>query len=236
MTNVRPQQLNYDKYASSKYDRDIVNSIPFHKELHKEIMKFVEKKFSKYQEYQVLDLGVGTGLTSKLMQDRLPNAQLEVVDFSRNMLAGAKKRLGTKNVHYRCVDYAKHLFPKSHYDLVLSVIGLHHQNKKDNHTGTKKMFKKIFNMLKPGGVFILGDLVTYKDNGVAALNNAKHFAHLVKKSTDEKTLKEWVHHHMYLNHLAPIEDQITWLKALGFVVTKAFLKLNTGLLICKKPK
>ena len=81
MTNVRPQQLNYDKYASSKYDRDIVNSIPFHKELHKEIMKFVEKKFSKYQEYQVLDLGVGTGLTSKLMQDRLPNAQLEVVDF-----------------------------------------------------------------------------------------------------------------------------------------------------------
>lgn len=33
-TNVKPSDLNYDKYSTDKYDMDIINSIPYHKELH----------------------------------------------------------------------------------------------------------------------------------------------------------------------------------------------------------
>ncbi len=229
MTNVAPNELNYDKYTSDKYDLDIVNSIPHHKEVHELIAKFISQNYSAKEQYDVIDLGVGTGITSKIIQDLLPNAHFDVVDFSNQMLEGAKKKLGLKNVNYITGDYSILKFDKK-YDIAISVIGLHHQN----HEGKKLMFKKIYAMLKPKGVFIFSDLVTYDDKYQAALNNAKHYHHLVEKATDEKTLKEWAHHHMYLNDLATIENQTKWLKENGFQVEQKLLKTNTTLLICKK--
>jgi len=66
------------------------------------------------------------------------------------------------------------------------------------------------------------------------LNQALHFHHLVEKSTDKKTLEEWAYHHYVLNDLAPIEDQIEWMKKIGFKIKIEMLQMNTALLICKK--
>ena len=228
-TNVKSSQLNYDKYSSQKYDRDIVNSIPFHREIHKRIINFISRSFDKNKKYSILDLGVGTGITSKVIQDLLPNSEIDAVDFSKQMLAGAKKKLGNTNVNYVFGDYSKMSFNKK-YDIVVSVIGIHHQNKE----GKQKLFRKIYSLLNDRGVFIFGDLVTYRNKNRAALNNALHFHQLVEKSTDNKTLSEWAYHHMFLNDLSPIEDQIDWLKRIGFSVKKEFLEMNTALLICKK--
>lgn len=226
-TNVKPSQLNYDKYSLSKYDRDIVNSIPHHLEIHSLISDYVEKKYFN-KDISVLDLGVGTGLTSKLIKDLLPLAKFSVVDFSRQMLKGAQKKLGS-TVKYILGDYSKIKFTDK-YDLIVSVVGIHHQNT----VGKKMLFKKIYSLLKPSGVFILGDLVTYKNEHAAAYNNALHFHHLVKNATDIKTLTEWSHHHMFLNDLAPVENQILWLKNIGFKVSIKFLQMNTALLVCEK--
>jgi len=228
-TNVQASQLNYDKYSSQKYDRDITNSIPFHREIHKHIIRFISENFDKNKEYAILDLGVGTGITSKVILDLLPNSKIDAVDFSKQMLSGAKRKLGQKNVNYLLGDYSKMNFSKK-YDIIVSVIGLHHQNQE----GKKRLFKKIHSILNNHGIFIFGDLVTYRNKHLAALNNALHFHHLAEKSTDKKTLAEWAYHHMFLNDLSPIEDQIDWLKRAGFSVKKNFLIWNTALLICKK--
>lgn len=228
MTTITPSQLNYDHYSMKKYDRDITNSIPHHRQIHKIIANYVRKNISD-RHTTVLDLGVGTGLTSKVIQANLPFAELTVVDFSKQMLRCAAKKLGNKNVRYVFGDYCKLTFTKK-FDMIVSVIGLHHQN----NAGKKKLFKKIYSLLKPGGIFIFGDLVTYKDKHTAAFNSALHFHHLVKNSTDKKTLTDWAHHHMFLNNLATIEDQIEWLENVGFKITKKFIKTNTALLICKK--
>ncbi|MDD2758159.1 MAG: class I SAM-dependent methyltransferase [Patescibacteria group bacterium] len=227
-TNVKSTQLNYDKYTANKYDRDIVNSIPFHREIHSLIASRV-KKYDHNKAYDVLDLGVGTAITSRIIKDILPKAEFDLVDFSKRMLTGAQKKMGKNKIKYIFGDYAKIKFNKK-YDIVVSVIGVHHQNE----IGKRKLFQKIYGMLKPGGIFIFGDLVTYRDKHRAALNNAKHFKHLVDKATDEKTLAEWAYHHIFLNDLSPIEDQIIWLKRVGFKVEKKFLQFNTALLICKK--
>ncbi len=228
-TNVKPSDLNYDKYTTEKYDQDIVNSIPYHRELHEHIIKFVKDNFDSQKEYSILDLGVGTGITSKMIQDVLPESKIDVVDFSEQMMEGAKKKLGDKNVRYIMGDYSTLEFDKQ-YDIVVSVIGIHHQNTE----GKQNLFQKIFSLVKSGGVFIFGDLVTYADKYEAARNNALHYHHLVEHATDEKTLTEWAHHHQFLNDLAPVEDQIDWLAKDGFSVNKDFLKMNTALLICKK--
>jgi tRNA (cmo5U34)-methyltransferase len=229
MTNVTPWQLNYDRYATSKYDRDIVNAIPFHREIHRLISVFLLKKFDRGAVLNVLDLGAGTGITAKVIQDLFPKAQITVIDFSQQMLTGAKKRLGKKNVTYLLGDYSK-MRITGKFDVVVSVIGLHHQNTQ----GKKKVFRKVFSLLDKKGVFVFGDLVTYKNPHEASYNNALHFHHLVEYATDPKTLKEWAHHHIFLNDLAPIEDQVAWLKKIGFSVKKQFLKMNTALLVAQK--
>lgn len=228
-TNVKAVDLNYDHYSANKYDRDIVNSIPFHREMHEVIIDFIKKYYYSKKEYSILDLGAGTGITSKLIQKELPIAEFDLVDFSKKMLLGAKKKFGTKNVNYIFGDYSKIKFKKK-YDIAVSVIGIHHQSMR----GKKKLFQKIFSLLNDGGSFIFGDLVTYSDKRKVALNNAMHFKHLVDNVTDKKTLSEWAYHHMFLNDLAPIEDQIKWLEKIGFKVEVKFLKFNTALMICKK--
>lgn len=228
MTNVKAKDLNYDHYSSNKYDQDIVNSIPFHKDIHEEILKFIRKSYKADKKYHILDLGVGTGITSKLIQNELPKAEFDLNDFSEKMLAGAKKKFG-KSARYILGDYSKIKFD-SKYDMIISVIGIHHQNNK----GKENLFKKIYSLLKPDGVFIFGDLVTHKDPKKASLNQALHFHHLVEKSANKKTLGEWAHHHYVLNDLAPIENQIEWLEKIGFKVKVILSKMNTALLICKK--
>lgn len=233
MTNVKASELNYDSYTSSKYDQDIVNSIPYHKEIHEDFLECIKKQYSTKENYKLLDLGVGTGITSRIVKDVLSNATLDVVDFSEQMLDGAREKLQDEAT-YILADYSEYDFSSDNYDVVYSFIGLHHQNTKESFEGSKKMFAKIYKMLKPGGCFVLGDLMTYRDPYEAAINDAKHYALLVEKATDERTLREWAHHHMFLNNLAPIEDLVEWLEDVGFEVKKAFHTLNTGLLICTK--
>lgn len=228
-TNVKPADLNYDRYSMQKYDRDIINSIPYHKELHTVMAKYVKRHYQKGRQLSILDLGVGTGLTSRVLQNLLPNAKFDVIDFSKQMLVGAKAKLGTKNVQYLYGDYASYKFNKQ-YDIIVAVIGVHHQT----HAGKRKLFKKIYKLLKQGGIFIFGDLVTYTDKYTAAFNQALHFHHLVKHATNTKTLAEWAHHYMFLNDLAPIEDQFEWLTQVGFKTSVLFQKMNTALLMCKK--
>ncbi|MEK9154390.1 MAG: class I SAM-dependent methyltransferase [Patescibacteria group bacterium] len=229
MSGIEAKELNYDRYSTEQYDRDIINSIPFHKELHERIESFVRSHLESSKEYDILDLGVGTGITAKLMRNLLPQARIDAVDFSEQMMTGARKKLGECNVRYLFGDYADMTFDRQ-YDVITSVIGIHHQDT----AGKQKLFDKIHSLLKPGGIFIFGDLVTYAEENEAALNNAKHYHHLVEHAADEKTLTEWAHHHMYLNDLAPIEKQIEWLEKTGFKVQKDFLKINTVLLLCFK--
>ncbi|MDP3763230.1 MAG: class I SAM-dependent methyltransferase, partial [bacterium] len=96
MTNVKPNELNYNNYTTDKYDQDIVNSIPFHKDIHLKIVEFIKNNFKEEEKYSIIDLGVGTGITTKIIQDILPNSNLDVVDFSDQMMTGAKKKLGEK--------------------------------------------------------------------------------------------------------------------------------------------
>lgn len=228
-TNVKPSDLNYDHYTTNKYDIDIINSIPHHKELHQNLINYVKNNFKKADEIRVLDLWVGTWLTTKMIQDILPNAILDVVDFSKQMLNWAKNRLWKHNVNYILWDYAT-LNLKNKYDIIVSVIWVHHQN----HEWKRSLFKKTYNRLNKWWVFLFWDLVTYKNKVESAYNHALHFHHLVEKSKDKKTLWERAHHHMFLNDLAPYEDQIEWLKKIWFKIKKDFLKINTCLLIAKK--
>lgn len=223
-TNVKPEHLNYHRTAEN-YDVEVLAAIPHHHQLH----RWIRNLLQVLAVGNALDLGCGTGLTSQLLLDEIPSLKLTVVDFDDPMLNIARGRLGP-SVNYIQADYAELELGSEQYDLVVSVIGMHHQTDE----GKRKMFRKIFQCLKPGGTFIFGDLMTYRDKRLAALNQAKHFAHLVKHARDEETLMEWAHHHLFLNLLAPVEDQIKWLREVGFKANLEFMHINTALICAIK--
>ena len=230
-TNVKPDELNYDHYETQKYDDDIVRSIPGHEELHKHIDQIVQRDYSSKDRVKVLELGVGTGLTAERILRQMPNAEYTAVDFSEQMLAGARRRLSQYNVTFVNGDYSQIDLPNDN-DLVVSVVGIHHQETDDDK---KSLFQRIYDSLNETGAFIFGDLVTYRNPEEAAINEARHFHHLVENARDEESLKEWEHHHKYLNKLAPLEDQVEWLWEVGFrKVTVVYQKCNTALVYVKK--
>ena len=129
-------------------------------------------------------------------------------------------------MNYVFGDYSELEFDTG-FDMVVSVVGIHHQE----DDGKRSLFKKIFRCLKPDGIFILGDLVTYRDKKKVALNDAKHYHHLVKNARNDQSLEEWAYHHKFLNLLAPVEDQIDWLNKIGFSrVEEKYEYLNTALI------
>ena len=231
VTNVKPDELNYDHYETKKYDEDIVRSIPGHEELHRCIDQIIQRDYISRVKVKILELGLGTGLTAERILRQIPTAKYTAVDFSEQMLAGARIRLSQYKIKFVNGDYSQ-IELQTNNDFVVSVVGIHHQ---ETDADKKSLFQRIYNSLNETGAFIFGDLVTYRDPTQAALDEARHFHHLVENATNEESLREWEHHHKFLNRLAPLEDQIEWLREVGFgEVTVVYQKFNTALIYAKK--
>ncbi len=227
-TNVNPEELNYDHYETEKYDDDIVRSIPGHEELHRHIDQLVE---SLPEQLGILELGVGTGLTAERILKRRPHAEYTAVDFSEQMLAGARRRLAQYNVTFVNGDYSLVKLSEDN-DLVVSVVGIHHQETDEDK---KRLFQRIYESSDEGGAFIFGDLVTYRNPIKAWWNQFRHFRYLKRNARDEESYREWKDHHKRLNRLAPLKSQVKWLEGVGFSqVDVVYRKFNTALVYAKK--
>ncbi len=104
----------------------------------------------------IVELGVGTGeLTAEVLQ-RFPDAGVEAIDLSAQMLevAGQKLLPYKDRVNLIHSDFGTYEFMRE-YDLAISSLALHHLPDKDK----LKLMKSIHRSLKEEGVFIFGDLI-----------------------------------------------------------------------------
>ena len=97
-TNISAGDLNYDHYESKKYDKDIRRVIPGHDALHEHIEKIVKTFAKKKETKKILDLGIGTGITAEKILSCVPSAEMVAVDFSSQMMQGARKRLAKLSI------------------------------------------------------------------------------------------------------------------------------------------
>ncbi len=106
----------------------------------------------------VLDLGTGTGETLAAVLTRHPGASAVGVDESDAMLDAGAVRLAGRDVDLRVADLAEPL-PTGPFDLVVSALAIHHLD------GPAKaaLFVRIAATLRPGGRFVLGDVVIPAD-------------------------------------------------------------------------
>ncbi|MCK0191455.1 class I SAM-dependent methyltransferase [Arenibacter sp. F20364] len=109
---------------------------------------------------QLLDIGCGAGNYSLKMLSKLPNLECTLVDLSGPMLDKANERVSeqtNKNVHLVKGDIREVPLKQNHFDIILAGAVLHHL--RDDHDW-ESTFKKIYEILKPGGCFMISDLIT----------------------------------------------------------------------------
>ena len=105
---------------------------------------------------RVLELGVGTGETSRRVLALHPAAELIGIDESAEMLAAAAAHVPAADLRVRRLEDP---LPEGPFDLVVSALAVHHLD----GAGKADLFARVAERLRPDGRFVLGDVVVPED-------------------------------------------------------------------------
>lgn len=111
----------------------------------------------------LLDIGCGAGNYTLQMLSKLPGLNCTLLDLSKPMLDKAYERvskISDKEIKIVNDDIREADLQDNHYDIILAGAVLHHLRE---DADWEFVFGKIFKLLKPGGCFMISDLVT-QDN------------------------------------------------------------------------
>ena len=148
-------KASFDR-AAETYDRARRQLVPGFDDFYGAVLDLVPHEREAY--LRVLDLGAGTGLLSALAGEAFPNARIILVDFSEEMLGGARHRFAHDDearFEFRTLDYVRESLPGEDYDVVVSALSIHHLEDRDK----KELFSKVYEVLSEGGVFANADQV-----------------------------------------------------------------------------
>lgn len=111
---------------------------------------------------RILDLGTGTGETARRVLVHHPDAELVGIDESAGMLEHARTVLPGAGLR---VARLQDPLPAGRFDLVISALTVHHLD------GPAKadLFSRVAGVLRPGGRFVLGDVVVPADPADAVI-------------------------------------------------------------------
>jgi tRNA (cmo5U34)-methyltransferase len=127
------------------YVANMREDIPVFDELQEETARAAEG----FDVKDILELGVGTGMTSKRVLEAHPLAHLVGIDESEAMLAAADIPGDLR------VSRLEDSLPEGPFDLVVSCLAVHHLNAE----GKRDLFRRVAAVLRPGGRFVLADVV-----------------------------------------------------------------------------
>ncbi len=135
---------------------------------------------------RVLELGTGSGETALRVRANQPDAEWVGIDASEAMLARARERLPGADLRLQRLEDE---LPDGTFDLVISALAVHHLD----GTGKRDLFSRVADTLRPGGTFVLGDVVV-----PAAGDTGPIYIDWVMDLPDS------------------VEDQLAWLRGAGF--------------------
>lgn len=103
-----------------------------------------------------LELGVGTGETARRVLANHPHATWTAIDANEAMLARAREELPAAEIRLSRLEDP---LPSGPFDLVVSSLVVHHLEGE----GKRDLFRRVHDVLRPGGTFVLGDVVVPDD-------------------------------------------------------------------------
>lgn len=154
---------------------------------------------------RVLDLGTGDGRLLALIRSAHPAAQALGLDSSEAMLDRAAERFaGEATVELQAHDLRDPLPQDGPFDAIVSGLAIHHLEDERK----RELFAEARGLLAPGGVFANLDLVAAATHGLH-----ERFRREIGRPEDDPA-----------DRLAPLCDQLAWLRAAGFADAECHFK------------
>lgn len=168
---------------------------------------------------RILDIGAGDGRLLALTRFARPAAAGVALDFSETMLAAARQRFaGDPAVAVVAHNINEPLPDLGSFDVVVSSFAIHHLE----DARKKALCREVFGMLDPGGLFCNLEHVA---SPTPRLHEA-FYATMGMTAADEDPS----------NRCTGVEEQLEWLRRIGFVDADCFWKWRElALLAARKP-
>lgn len=167
---------------------------------------------------RILDLGAGTGILSAAIAERLPTAQLHLLDASSDMLRQASKRLSGRPFQMSVQPLDLEL-PPGPFHGVVSALAIHHLNDADKRT----LYSRILSALAPGGIFINAEQVSGSSPRLQSLFESVHLDRARTLGSSDAEIAGAIQRMRY-DQCATAGDQIHWLDELGFEDADCFYR------------
>jgi tRNA (cmo5U34)-methyltransferase len=137
-------------FTPERYLELMHDDVPRYEELQEETARATDGIDAR----TILELGVGTGETSRRVLARHTGAHLTGIDASAEMLAEA----ALPGADLRVARLEDPL-PSGRFDLVVSCLAIHHLD----GAGKRELFGRIAAVLVDGGTFVLADVIVPDD-------------------------------------------------------------------------
>ncbi|MBZ9571099.1 class I SAM-dependent methyltransferase [Methanobrevibacter sp. TMH8] len=180
----------------------------------------------------VLEIGTGTGLFTEMFLKKYPNAEMDLVDISENMLDVAKERFQTNtNLNFYLEDITKfEVEEDKQYDAIISSLAIHHLSNPEK----EKLYHKIGEWIKPEGIFVNAEMIAGETKYLDKMYQENEKEMTKKAGLDNESEKK-AFERMHLDMKVPASTQLKWLEDAGFSHVDCIYKAYSfGVLWAKK--
>lgn len=185
---------------------------------------------------KVLDLGFGSGHVENKLFHVLPSVQIVGVDASDVMMAKAREKL-ENNPNIMMIKHDLNeindlILPEGKYQIALTSFVLHEVPSAQK----REIFEYIYKTLMPKGIYILVDRFKIDADGLnQAYAGQWNWQRRLENSTGAKPFAKYAEE-MSAKEDSPdtMEDQLFWLREIGFKSACLELKLDRGLIVAVK--
>lgn len=199
----------YDQ-LSSRYSELISKCVPRYQELLYNMFHYIPEDF---KPKRILDLGCGTGNLTDHILKKFPEAEIDALDISEDILKECRKRFANNpNVRYIQTDFKSLHLPPGSYDLVMSSIAIHHIEDPDKIN----LYKEVYQALSSGGIFIFADQTRGIIEEIYRKNIALWKEEAFKLGSTQENWDMWMSHQDAHDFHTPVNWHLFQLEKAGY--------------------
>lgn len=197
---------------AQEYDGIIKNLIPYYHQMVEAVVGALP--FEREADFEVIDLGCGTGTVARAVKDAFPQARVTCLDISQNMLQIAETKLkDTDDTTYINSNFYEFDFHKK-YDATVSSLALHHLVTNEDKLN---FYMKIYSGLNPGGIFVNADVVLGSTAKLQELYMDRWKTFMRLNVSEEEVQNNWIPKYYEEDRPVSLIDHFEMLRKAGFI-------------------